>query len=272
MFTKENFRFDCVIPHLNYQNVEKSIRTLKEKTPKYNLGKIIFINQSGNDYPWTKELVDVHIQIEHQGFARANNLGIRLSDADFVACMNDDVEIIHPKWIDGIIETFNRYPNALCVSPASPRNPRASGEEPIDHPSFPHKEEWTEEEYDKLVKEIGKNYIIDGICMFFPIFRREMLEKLPGTIPGKCYFDEYYFPAGGEDYDMNRRAYLSGMRCLGTNLSYVYHWWYSTRRIKDGIAGVKHCGSLFNDKWGEGADIYGKTGKQLVPNNIIREL
>ena len=273
MTTKE-FKMDVVMPHNNYSGLRKSLESLRKYTPPENLGTVILIDQNIEYQKDVDSLVDVHIYTngKNWGFAKSMNVGIRLSDADFVACMNDDVEIMNPKWIEGIIETFNRYSTALCVSPASPRNPRASGAEPIDCPGFEWRENWDDEIYNKLLTEVGKNYIIDGICMFFPIFRREMLEKLPGIIPGKCWFDEHFYPGGGEDYDMNRRAYLSGMRCLGTNLSYVYHWWYSTKRISDGIAGVKHCGSLFNDKWGDNADIYGKTGKQEIPMNKIRSL
>ena len=275
----KDFKMDVVIPHLNNPGLRKSLETLRQRTPKENLGKVILIDCNPDGYQQVDDLVDIHIKMENQGFARNNNLGIRLSDAEFVGCMNDDVELIHPKWINGIVETFNRYSTALCVNPASPRNPRCSGCEPVDHPSFPHKDEWTEEEYDKLLTEVGKGYVIDGICMFFPIFRREMLEKLPGSIPGKCWLDEYFYPGGGEDYDMDRRAYLSGMRCLGSNLAYVYHYWYST--IKPGATepGVKYDGGLFDRKWGifdlEGkvidkADIYGKTGNKNIPLNKIR--
>jgi len=207
------------------------------------------------------------------------NLGIRLSDTPFVSCWNDDCECLNKKWWDGVMETFKRYSTAVGVNPASPRNPRASGEAPIDAPGWGYRE-FTEEEYDKMVKELGKGYIIDGICTFATVFKREKLDKVGGTIQGKCWFDEYFYPGGGEDYDLNRRAYMTknednelrGYRMLGTNLAYVYHWWYSTKRASDGVAGVKHCGRAWNDKWGDDPDIYGKRGNQLIPDNIIREL
>jgi hypothetical protein len=96
--------------------------------------------------------------------------------------------------------------------------------------------------------------------------------------------DEWFYPGGGEDYDINRRAYLTknadnnmgGYRMLGTGLSFVFHWWYSTRRMTDNTAGVKHCGNQWGDKWmdidGVSPDIYGKTGKQIIPLNKIRPL
>ena len=287
MLTKENFVFDVVIPHLNFSGIDKCLKTLRERTPKENLGKVILINQSGSVREDLDEFVDIHIRCKNVGFAKANNMGIRLSDAEFVCCLNDDTEIIHPKYIDGLIETFNRYPNILCVNFGSPRNPRAAGDIPVNHPGFDYKEEWTEEDYDRMINEIGQGHIYDGITMFAPVFKREYLDKVFGVIPGKCWFDEYYFPGGGEDYDLCRRGYLTkipendnrGYRSLGTGLSYIWHWWYSTKHPDTGEAKVKYDGGLFHKKFGiwegdnmiEQPDIYGNKGNMEVPLNVIRE-
>jgi GT2 family glycosyltransferase len=270
-------KIDFVIPHLNYEGLKTTLKSLREKTPPENINQIILIDQNKERFDYS-EWVDIHIIIPNQGFARAANLGIRLSDTEYVAVWNDDCEAIHPKWIQGIEETFKRYDTALCVNVGSPRNPRASGDIPVNHPGFDYKENFSEEEYDRMVNEIGKGVIYDGITMFAPIFHREKLEQIKGVIPGKCWFDEY-FHSGGEDYDMNRRAYLSGFRCLGTTLAYAWHWWYSTSNEK-GEQKVKYDGGLFHNKWGEFdengqlkevPDIYGKVGKKEVPQNKIRD-
>jgi hypothetical protein len=134
-----------------------------------------------------------------------------------------------------------------------------------------------------MIKQ-GQGHVIDGICMFAPVFDRAKLDKVAGVIPNKCWMDEWFYPGGGEDYSLNRQGYLTkneengfrGYRCLGTNLSYIWHWWYSTRRLKDGVAGVKHCGNQWSDKWGTvdggNVDLYGKLGNQIVPMNKIRTL
>jgi len=245
---------------------------------------VILVDQN-EVYQQVDDLVDVHIRPNRNlGFAKACNWGIRLSDTPFVTLMNDDVEMLNVKWWDGIIETFKRYDKqALCVNPSSPRNPRASGDIPVNHPGWDYKEEFTEEEYDKMVKEIGKGHIIDGICMWCPVFKREALDKVKGNIPG-VWLDEVFWPGGGEDYDMNRRGYLTknesnelrGYRCLGTGLSFSFHWWYSTVSPKTGKTGVKDAGTTYYDKWavhGEGMpDIYGRTGKQEIIMNTLREL
>lgn len=272
----QSFCVDFIVPHLNYDGVRKTLESIRKHTPAENLGKIFFIDQNP-EYQKVDDLVDLHIFTngKNLGYAKSFNTGVRLSNANYVAIWNDDCEVINKRWIEGIDETFKRYGNALCVNPASPRNPRASGDEPINNMGIDYKEEFSEEDYDLMLKG-GKGYIIDGICMFATIFNRNKLDQVAGTIPG-VWMDEWFFPGGGEDYDMNRRAYMSknqdnefrGYRCLGTNLSFVWHWWYSTKR-DDGVAGVKHCGNQWPDKWGIDADIYGKNGKQIVPNNIIR--
>lgn len=273
-------KIDFIVPTLNYSGVKKTLESIRKYTPPENISSVILIDQTKEKQDYG-DLVDLHIFTngKNLGYAKCFNMGVRLSDAEYVAIWNDDAECINKRWVQGVEETFNRYENALCVNPASPRNPRASGEEPVNNMGIDYKEEFTEEDYNKML-ELGKGHIIDGICMFATIFNREKLDKVAGTIQGKAWMDEYFYPGGGEDYDMNRRAKMTknednkfqGYRCLGTGLSYVFHWWYSTKRVSDGIAGVKHCGSAYSDKWGINADIFGKEGKQLVPNNIIRPL
>jgi len=273
-----------IVPHNNYSGVKKTLESIRKHTPP--IFNIIFINQSGED-KGVKDLVDLYIDTngKNLGYAKCFNMGVRLSDTKYVAIWNDDAECINKRWWDGIEETFKRYDKtALAVNPASPRNPRASGEEPINNMGIDYKEEFSEEDYNLMIEK-GKGHIIDGICMFATIFDREKLDKLAGIIPGKAWMDEWFYPGGGEDYDLNRRGYLTkneendfkGYRCLGTNLSFIWHWWYSTRRAKDGVAGVKHCGNQWNDKWGfiengENVDLYGRTGKKEVPLNKIRTL
>lgn len=268
-----------IVPTLNYEGLRKTLESIRKHTPP---NFYIYLIDMQNKYQDVDDLVDLHIYTEgnNLGYAKAFNTGCRLADTKYVSIWNDDAECIHKKWWDGIEETFGRYGDqALAVNPSSPRNPRAAGEEPVNNMEIDYKEEFTEEDYD-LMMEKGKRHIIDGICMFATIFNKEKLDKVAGVISGKCWMDEYFWPGGGEDYDLNRRGYMTknddnklrGYRCLGTGLSYVWHWWYSTKRVSDGQAAVKHCGHLWPDKWGIGADIYGKVGKQLIPNNQIRNL
>ena len=263
-----------VIPHLNYPDLRKTLESIHRNTPK-NF-RIILVD-CNKEYQQVDDLIDYHVFAPNKvlGFAKAVNLGIRLADTEYVSVWNDDCECINPQWWDDTMEVFERYSTALGVNPSSPRNPRAAGEEPIN-PLVDYKPDFTDEEYEDIKNKCGK-HIIDGICTFATVFRKDRLDKTAGTIPG-CWFDEYFYPGGGEDYDLNRRARLtknkdnnlSGYRMLGGG-GYVWHWWYSTKK-PDGKPGVKHCGTAYSDKWGVDADIFGNKGKQLVPDNIIKPL
>lgn len=267
-----------IVTHNNYTGLRKTLESIRKHTPP---NFYIFLIDQDKEYQQVDDLVDLHIFTNGRniGFAKGMNTGIRLSDTKYVSLWNDDCECINMKWWDGVMETFNRYSTALGVNPSSPRNPKGSGEEPVNNMGIDYKEEFPEEDYVKML-ELGKGYIIDGICMFATVIDKEKLDKIKGVIPGKCWMDEHFYPGGGEDYCLNRRAYMTknpdnkmgGYRMLGTNLSFVWHWWYSTKRASDGIAGVKHCGSAYSDKFGVDADIYGRKGNELFPMNVIRPL
>ena len=256
-------KIDIVVPHYNNPNLRKSLASLRRNTPPENIGKVILIDQNVDSDDLIEDgLVDIHVRVKPIGFCKASNMGIRLSDAPYVMVLNDDVEFLNKKWVEGIEETFKRYSTAVGVNPSSPRNPGSPGGECVDE--WEYKEDMTDEEYDKMVLTHGKGWIIDGICTYATVFHRERLDRVKGVVPGKAWFDEYFYN-GGEDYDLNRRAYMSGMRMLGTGLSYVWHWWYGSNDGKCNFS------NKFNEKWGDGADIMGTNGPQEVPENIVRE-
>lgn len=250
-----------VIAHLNNPNLRKTLESIRRNTPP-NF-RIVLVDQNPvyQDYG---DLVDMHIRAKQLGFAKAMNTGIRMADTKYVSCWNDDCECINPKWWDGIIETFNRYETAVGVNPSSPRNPGSPGGECVDE--WEYKPDFSDEEYDRLVKEHGKGWVIDGICTYATVFDKEKLDKVKGVVPGKAWYDEYFFPGGGEDYDLNRRAYMTSMRMLGTGLSYVWHWWYGSNNGKCNFS------YGFNDKWGADATIMGAGGSQEVPMNIVKPI
>lgn len=258
-------KIDFVIPHCSYANLRKTILSVKRNTRPENLGNIIVVDQNPT-YQEIDDLVDLHVYTKKQlGFAKAVNTGMRLAESRYVAAWNDDCECINPHWVDGIIETFARYDTVLGVNPSSFRVQTECGAgEPRNECEY--KEDFADEEYEKLVKEHGNGWVVDGVCTYATIYDMEKFNKLSGTVPGKLWYDEYFWPAGSEDYDVNRRAYMNGMRMLETRLSYVWHWWYGSNKGKcNGSFG-------FTDKWGSDASILGSGGIQEIPENIERPL
>lgn len=283
-------KLDVVIPHLNNEDFIIGLKSLRRNTPDGVINKVIVVDQCENNHDEElKGFVDIHIKTGNIGFAKAMNTMIRLSDAPYVMCANDDIVWVNSKWWEGIEYTFDRCGSALCVSPSSFCDPDGAGGKSFlkmdttkgeytknAEEQWPYKEDYTDEEYAQALQSKGQGWI-DGICMWGPVFKREMLDKLSGIVPGKAWFDERFRYGGGEDYNMNRAVYKSGMRCLGTSHSLVWHHWHMTKG-PTGHLGAHHDDNFqrINGIWEDGklvdkADVYGHTGRKDIPQVVIRE-
>jgi len=188
------------------------------------------------------------------GFSKSMNEGIIHAmywGSDYVICANDDIEFIHQDWWRGILETFEKYKTAMVVNPSSIADRNAE-------PRIPYKEEYTTEEYFSLIQG-GKGSVLDGICMWCPVFPRETIEKIG-------LFDERFFPGGGEDYDYNARVYKAGGRCLGTSLSWVLHHWGQSKdvagAVQEALPPHQKPWNDLNALWPAGFDIYHPKGER----------
>jgi len=250
---------DVVIPHLNSPYIHKCVDSLRQYTPTGVLSSVVVLDQ-GDKQIETK--ADFHVRCATQiGFARAANLGMSMGRAPYVMVLNDDCEFLDCRWWYGILKTFSQHRNLLCVNPSSPRNPGEDSK--YLSPSL-----ITKDVYSTLLA--GR--LLDGICMWAPVFDRSKLSGVQGCKPG-LWFDELYWPGGGEDYDLGRRASLSGMRCVGTEWSWVWHWWHQT--TMGGKQAAKHDGGTYDCKWGtpteHSPDLFGHTGSKVVVDNKTLE-
>jgi len=272
-------KLDVVIPHLNYEHLDECLETLRRLTPEDVLGKVILIDQNPvyKDYG---KLVDIHLRTDNLGFAKACNTGIRLSDSEYVMCCNDDVRFINKKWWKGIEDAFKRYPVALFISPHSIRDPdqnRGSevytmeGMEKYEHEDMP------DEVYDTLLSDFMYH---GGICFYAPIFKRENLDKLVGSVLGKAWFNEAFRYGGGEDYAMQWHAGRSGFMTIATAQSWIMHRWHQTKHPLTGEIGTKYDGDtwfgVYSLKDEEGnildtPDVMGTAGRKDVPTVTIRD-
>jgi GT2 family glycosyltransferase len=230
-------------------------------TPNGIIQSVTVIDQSQSPLPnLYGPAVDFYVHCNSQlGFARAANLGLSMGRARYCMILNDDVQFINRGWWYGIMSTFARHDNLLCVSPSSPYNP------PTDESPYRAPADITETVYQSLLN----HSLLDGICMWAPVFDRQQLDKVPEIKPG-LWFDERFWPGGGEDYDMNRRASLAGLRCVGTSESWAWHWWHSTS--VGGKQQAKYDGGIFERKWrgadGEQPDLAGNKGRKEIDVSI----
>jgi GT2 family glycosyltransferase len=215
---------------------------------------------------------DIH-HTGNLGFAQATNLGISLVQTPYFIMCNDDIEFIHPKWWQGVKDTFAKVEEttpdrpAVIVTPSSIKLAdwsvgRDSGD---DFYIMPYKEQYSDDDWNNLINEdhyvnkhltIKPGTVIDGITMYCSVCDTKRFLEV-GML------DEKFFPGSGEDYDYCCRANMMGYRCVGTTLSYVFHHWSSTfRSIREQDEVTKLLIPELNwngtsEKWGDGFDIWG---------------
>lgn len=229
-----------VIPIIRHDFIERCLKSLYKYTPEGSF-RVIVIDQSPRGvYDQIKEYTHLYIRPHRNlGFAKAMNTGIRLSDTKYTSCFNDDVEFINENWWSGIKRTFDGYENVFGVNPMSPveaawgyghkapewgvltedkrgvmRKLPDGGVADLDYVR-------TQEGYDWLLNNVRG--VVDGIVTWGTVFKTELFDSIG-------MFDERFYPGGGEDYDLNGRAYdpeYGGgrYRMISTSFSWVWHYW-----------------------------------------------
>lgn len=250
-FVFSPIRRDYIFPALD---------SLKEHTPSNY--KTIVVNQTKLDAEfdyllWTKSDLTVRAHYNY-GFAQSQNLGTRLATTEYVTVANDDV-IFLDGWWKGIMETFERIPNAIGVAPMSPKEPGWGYGELGYRYLIPCMEEYRnyEKRYEFL-KTLDELKTDRDLKQEFHQLERELdqatleLSQIPENINQliKNYkgavidgiamwlvvykrkewvelgmFDERFRLGGGEDYDALCRQYQAGYRAVASSLSWVWHWW-----------------------------------------------
>jgi len=115
---------EIIIPTYNQKNVLfNCIESIKEKTDYKNY-HIMVVNNDSDD-PATIEYLDSiekngirveAISSEGRGFSfsRINNQAVGLSDADYVLLLNNDTEVLEPKWLSRMVG-YLQLPNVGAV-------------------------------------------------------------------------------------------------------------------------------------------------------------
>lgn len=314
-----------VIPIIQGDFLPRMLETLYRYTEKDSFN-VIVIDNTGNDAAQKVSEKYTHMWIKpyrNLGFAQSMNLGARVAQTKYVTFANDDLEFLDSRWWQGILDTFASDQRIVAVNPMSPREGswgygfRSDNKDTWQPPKgfavcdetkeaivpiingkpFLYKPEYTKEEYDGLLNNHptwNKDSMCDGIATWMTVMRRE---DIIGKTARIGLFDENFFPGGGEDMDLNGRAYSCAwpierdecdndyhLRMVGTTKSWVFHWWSKSQKISAETPNAP----LFNGRerwnsiptlWPNGFDVWGhkdENGKRIpykrIPKVFLHEL
>jgi GT2 family glycosyltransferase len=158
---------------------------------------------------------------ENRGFAAAVNLGIERSNADYVALLNNDMEL-DPSWLAALVAALDA--DAGAGSAASKlRMLREPGvlDGAGDLVTW-YGATWRRGHGDLDRGQYDAPGVVASPCAGAALYRREALEAVGG-------FDESFF-AYLEDTDWGLRAQLSGWPCLWVPAAVAYHAGGATSR------------------------------------------
>lgn len=262
-----------------------------------SLFRIISVDQTKDGISFDKE-VHLHVRsYRNLGFSKAMNIGWKLSQTPYTLLANDDVRLLSASWYEDAKAHLKN--GVLGVNPYPALKTWDGGGTPKWYWEIHDMEKWgwtkdkpyesyTQEDYEKI-KSMLVGGDPPGTTMFFTLLRTETRE-IVGLM------DEGYLN-NGEDYDLNRRIYLTCKNCnrkkyehdialpegqkivnvcdtfepykiLTCTHSLVHHECGVTKqkaaaaKEMDGYDLVARAKNIYHNKWGDGADIYGKSGLQ----------
>lgn len=290
-----------VILIINHDNIGEMLTSLWKYTESnFN---VIVIDQTGSDESYNKYKQLTHLWVHsyrNLGFSKGMNTGIRLAQTKYVTLANDDIVFIDSRWWQGILDTFASDPHILGVNPMSPKEqgwgygltnendatwqpPKGFARVPGDREGivplmkdgnpFPLKDEYTGYEYDFLLNSHpvwSKDSMCDALTAWCTVLRTE---DMIGNNPQIGLLDERFYPGGGEDYDLNARAYSCAYpnkrdecdpdyhrRLVGTAKSWVIHKWSKSRMLApDDPIFSKPRWNANEELWTPGFDVWGHT-------------
>lgn len=147
------------------------------------------------------------------GFCGGNNVGIRQSQGEWVALINNDTEA-DPDWLTASLVAIHKEQADFAAARLRLFDQRAYLDTAGDlyfRTGYPGKRGWLLPDG----PEYDQNEWVFGACAGAVVYRRTMLDEIG-------LFDKDFFSLM-EDIDLSFRAQLAGYRCLYVASALVYH-------------------------------------------------
>lgn len=213
-----NGRVSVVIPNWNGKRfLAGCLDSLAKQT--YDKVEVIVVDNGSADgsvellqenYPYIK-LVRFE---QNTGFSVAVNAGIRASDSEFVALLNNDT-IVEPDWLKEMVRAMREHAE---IGSTGCKMLAYDDKELLDGAGDGYRRGGLPGRIGHREKDKGQfdqERLILGACGGAALYRRSMLNEIG-------LFDEDYF-AYLEDVDLGLRAQSAGYKCLYVPSAVIYH-------------------------------------------------
>ena len=207
-----------IVTYNNLDYTKLCIESIYEKTAYPNFEVIVVDNASTDgtrDYllelKTTHSNVKVNLNEENLSFARANNMGIKASDGEYIILLNNDT-VVTRGWISGLIKYF-KDPS---VGMAGPVTNSIGNEAKIDvnYKDLSEMEPFAES---FTAKNRGKTFEISVLALYCAAISRKVINKV-GLL------DEQFSVGMFEDDDYALRLKKEGFKLICSENVFIHHF------------------------------------------------
>ena len=177
-------------------------------------GSVAFVAQS---FPETNIIENK----ENLGFAEGNNVGIRASNGEYLATLNNDTEV-DQRWLEELVKAAEQD---KCIGSCASKMVRYDDCSIIDSTGIRLYSTGAVEDRGGGERDNGRYDKVEevfGACAGAALYRMKMLDDI-GLFP--CHYFASY-----EDVDLAWRAKYAGWKCLYVPQAVVYHVRFASQR------------------------------------------
>jgi GT2 family glycosyltransferase len=238
-----------IVTYNNIQLNKLCIESILNKTDYPNYEIIVVDNNSTDgtaDYLKSLQSKFDFIKAIHntknEGFAKANNFGVKVSKGDYIVFLNNDT-VVTKSWLTKFTSYLNRYREIGLIGPVT----NFCGNEAKIETSYEELRDMDVFAYNRSLLYEGKFFEIKMLALYCVAMRRETIEKV-GLL------DERFGIGLFEDDDYSHRVKHKDYKIVCAEDIFIHHFGQASfnKLIKNGKYREiwKQNQQLFEEKWG----------------------
>lgn len=208
-----------IVTYYNCELNRMCLEKLYERTEWPNFEVIVLDNASADETPdYLKEAektfpnIRVVLNDENLGFAKANNIGLRMATGDYLVLLNNDT-VITRGWLTALLRHLHSDAELGLVGPVT----NAIANEAKIEVGYEQIEAMPAWAADYVRQYDGETFSIPMLAMFCVAMRRKLFEEIG-------FLDEQFGIGMFEDDDYCRRITVAGYKLECARDSFIHHW------------------------------------------------